>query len=203
MPWLLDEDFALKEKLSGYAVRNYPDGRQKNIAVYFRFPDPEERTRSFPHIAIDLVSVEFDAERAHRAMNFIIPTQETATPANGFVLSSDDMPLPWTLVYQLAAYSRIPTDDRQLATFLYMQFPQQFGQLNMANFDGTQRRADLLSVVRRDTVDSSQKRLYRNIFTVGVSSEFTLEQIQQIQLTTSAVTSVTDGVIVTDRVVTT
>lgn len=186
MPFIFDEDLALKEKLSGFSVKNYTDGRSISIPVYFRFPDAEERTRTFPHIAIDLVEINFDRERAHRAIGYIQKTDlETATPLEGFVLSGDDMPLPWSLVYQLAAYSRQPWHDRQLTSMLYMMFPEEFGFLDMSNFDSTIRRADLQSIVRRDTVDSSNKRLYRNIFTIAISAEFYIYQIQQIQLATS------------------
>lgn len=189
--FLLDEDRALKEKLSGFYVTNYADGRNIPIPVYYRFPDAEERTRTFPHIAIDLVDVIFDETRAHRAVGYIQPIDtETATPLTGFNLVADDMPLPWSLQYQLAAYSRQPTHDRQLAQMLYMMFPQQFGSLNMANYDSTIRRADLVSVTRRDTVDSSNKRLYRNIFTVAISSEFYISEVTAIQQALTAVTNV-------------
>ena len=182
MAWLIDEDRALKEKLSGYSVSNYSDGRPIKVPVYFRFPDSEERTRTFPHIAIDLVDIVFAADRAHRADGYIQSIDmEQATPLTGYTLVANDMPLPWSLEYQLAAYSRQPWHDRELSAYLYMMFPEQFGQLDMTNYDNTVRRADLQSVIRRDTVDSSNKRLYRNIFSIAVSSEFYLDQVQQIK----------------------
>ena len=70
--WVLDEDKALKTKLSGFSVPNYADGRDIPVAVYFRFPDPEERTRTFPHIAIDLTSITAAPERTHRAMAYTL-----------------------------------------------------------------------------------------------------------------------------------
>lgn len=180
--FLLDEDRALKEKLSGFSVVNYSDGKKINIPVFFRFPDPEERTRTFPHIQIDLVDVVFDRTRAHRAAYYIqAGDTETATPLTGFTLVADDMPLPWSLIYQITTFARQPWQDRQLQGLMFMQFPEQFGFLNMANYDNTARRADLQSSVRRDTVDSTNKRLYKNIFTVAISSEFYLAQLQQIQ----------------------
>lgn len=182
MPWLFDEDLALKQKLSGKYVVNYVDGRHIDIATYYRFPDPEERTRTFPHIAIDMISIEFDPTRAHRADGYIQPYDlETATPPSGFNLVADDMPLPWSLIYQLACYSRDPWHDRQLAQLMYMSFPEEFGSLDMSNFDGTVRRADFISAVRRDRIDNTNKRLFCNIITIAVSSEFYLNEIQTIQ----------------------
>lgn len=186
--WVLDEDAALKQKLSGYTVTNYADGKQLPIQVYYRLPDAEEVTRTFPHIAIDLVEINFDPTRAHRAMLFRMNYDlEQATPQTGSILEAYDYPLPWSLHYQLAAYSRNPRHDRQLAMMLYQMFPEQYGSLDMASFDGTVRRADLVDVVRRDTVDQNQKRLYRNIFTVAVSSEFLLGDVVAIQQVTQAV----------------
>lgn len=186
MPFILDEDYALKQKLSGFSVINYANGAATPVPVYFRFPDPEERQRSFPHIAIDLVEINFDRERAHRADGFTLTWDtETATPLQGFNLVGDDYPLPWSLVYQLGCYSRQPEHDRQMLMMMYQMFPEQYGNLNMAAFDGTNRRADLVSSVRRDTVDANQKRLYRNIITVAISSEFFLNQLYAIQAATS------------------
>lgn len=186
MPWLLDEDYALKQKLSGFTVSNYADGKLLPIQVYYRFPDPEERERTFPHIAIDLTEIVFDAERAHRADGYLLTWDtETATPMINGALVGDDYPLPWSLIYQLAYYSRNPTHDRQMRMMAYQMFPEQYGSLNMQYFDGTIRRADLVSSVQRDTVDANNKRLYRNILTVAISSEFFLNQITAIQRATS------------------
>jgi hypothetical protein len=182
MTWILDEDYALKQKLSGHTLINYANGQLLPIATYFRFPDPEIRTRTFPHVAIDLTEVVFDAERAHRSGGFTLPFDtETATPQVGGSLVADDYPLPWSLIYQLACYSRQPEHDRQMMLWMYQAFPEQYGVLNMTAFDGTLRRADLVSSVRRDTVDANNKRLYRNIVTVAISSEFFLNQLTAIQ----------------------
>jgi hypothetical protein len=186
MPWLSDEDYALKQKLSGFTVQNYADGKQLPIQVYYRFPDPEERERTFPHIAIDLTEIVFDAERAHRATGYVLTWDtESATPMANGALVGDDYPLPWSLIYQLAFYSRNPTHDRQMRMMGYQMFPEMYGSLNMQFFDGTVRRADLVSSVQRDTVDSNNKRLYRNILTVAISSEFFLNQIYAVQRATS------------------
>ena len=195
MPFILDEDWALKQKLSGFTVTNYADNKKLPIATYFRFPDQEERERTFPHIAIDLVEIVFDAERAHRADGYTLQwNPETATPLVNSKMVADDYPLPWSLHYQLAFYSRNPTHDRQMRMMAYQMFPEQYGSLNMASFDGTVRRADLVSSVQRDTVDSNNKRLYRNVMTVAISSEFFLNQIYAVQLAKSVKITVVPSV---------
>jgi len=169
-------------------VVNYADGRQIPVAVFYRFPDAEERTRTFPHLSIDLTEIRYAGDRTHHAGYFIVPYDlENATPMTGYELVADDYPMPWSLIYQITAYSRQPTHDRQMMMFMYRLFPQQYGNLNMTNFDGTIRRADLESVVRRDTIDTERKRLYRNIFTVAISSEFFLNEVVAIQQATSVI----------------
>jgi hypothetical protein len=199
--FILDEDSALKAKLlngtgptsqPGFYVYNYADGVQVPVAVYYRSPDSEIRTRTFPHFAIDLIDVVPDNERMHRANSPIVPyATETATPLTGFYDVADDFPFPWMLHYQISGISRDPTHDRQLDQLLFRMFPYQYGSLDMSNYDGTVRRADLLAHERRDLpADETNKRLYRVLFTVGISSEFYLNQIQQIQQVLSVNTTV-------------
>lgn len=199
--FLLDEDNALKAKLlngplpngaPNFFVNNYADGKQIPIEVFYRSPDQEIRKRSFPHFAIDLIDVVPDEERMHRATGFIVPyPTETATPAQGYFDVADDFPFPWMLHYQISAISRDPTHDRQLGQLLFRMFPYQYGSLDMTGFDGTVRRADLLSHERRDLPgDDTGKRIYRLIFTIGISSEFYLNQIEQIKQVLSVSTTV-------------
>ena len=186
--WLLDEDNALKLKLSGFSVPNYGQSTTIPVQVFYSSPDTELVTRTFPHIAISLLDVEFAADRCQHASYFTLPYDlEQATPLNGFSLVADDYPYPWDLIYQIAAFSRQPFHDRQLSIWLYQAFPNTYGSLDMTAFDGTVRRADLRSVVRRDTVDTQeagQKRIFRQIFTVAISSEFFLNQVVAIQQNT-------------------
>jgi len=192
MSWLLDEDQALKTKLSGYSVTNYADQRQIPVPVFFRFPDPEEVTRTFPNMAIDLVEIVFDPTRAHRTPEYIsmVNLVEQSPPPEGFSWLAYDMPLPWMLMYQIATYARQPWHDRQLTAMLFQLFPEEFGSLDMSDIDGTIRRADLQSIERQDTYDANHKRLYRNIFTIGISSELYLGQVTAIQNVSSVTVDV-------------
>ena len=163
---------------------NYARDTQIPIPVFFRFPDAEiVGNRSFPHIAIDLTEINFDPTRAQRGFGYVFNYDtEQATPLSGFSQSAYDYPLPFNLIYQLACYSEDPRHDRQMASMLYQLFPEGYGFLDMSNFDGTIRRADFVSAVRRDIVDgASTKRRYRNIITISVSSEFLLGPIVELQ----------------------
>lgn len=197
--FVLDEDEALKAKLENYGntftVTNYATGKPIPIAVYYRSPDPEIRQRTFPHIAIDLIDIEPDYERMHRSGGMEVPvptnilypthTDTPGEPTPQSTMWADDFPFPWMLIYQLSAISRDPTHDRQMGQLLHYLFPFQFGQVDMAHIDGTQRRADFRGMTRRDLpVDATNKRIFRQIFTIAVSSEFYLHELEQIPLTT-------------------
>jgi len=178
---LLNEDAALKERLQGFSVYTPATGEQTEVPVWFRFPDPEEETRSFPHLAIDLVTIEFEADRAHRAIEFLPPYPPSWVPPApaGSLLWAVDMPLPLSLLYQIAAYSRQPWHDRQLSSMLFGLFPMHFGSLYVPA-DGTTRRADFVSQVQRDLVDVNKKRLYRTILTVAISSEMYYSELSTV-----------------------
>jgi hypothetical protein len=181
--FLYDEDDALKEKLSNFVVYNQGTEGTLPIPVWFRFPDPENQQRSYPHFAVDQISVAQDPERAHRAMAGYQPNvyADSATPNFSGTLIAHDMPLPWIIEYQIAAYSLDPRHDRQMTALLYQLFPGQFGFLDMTNIDGTVRRADFVSAERRDSVlGANRRRLYRNIFTVDVSAEAFVNEVLSV-----------------------
>jgi len=145
-------------------------------------PDTEIFTRTFPNISITLLGIEPDPERTFRAMSPIQPYDtEEATPPVGTELVAFDYPLPWIMIYQIATFARDFYHDRQLGAIMYQLFPNQYGFLDMTGFDGTVRRADLISSTRRDMYDVNNKRVFNQIFTIGVSSEFYLGQLQAIQ----------------------
>ena len=177
MAWLLDEDEALKAKVSGLTVTDYGTGVVRQVPVFFRFPDTEIRQqRKYPHLAIDLIRIDAAPDRTHRAVEFFPPQYV----AEGVPASAYDYPLPWSLIYQIGAFSRDPVHDRQLTGSLYQLFPNQFGFLDMQAIDGTIRRADLTEVARQDSIDSTQNRLFTTAFTVAVSSEFLLGTISEV-----------------------
>lgn len=67
MPWLLNEDAALKKKLQGLKVddTNAPNGGRP-VPVRFRLPETELSDTSFPLIVIEHAGMSRDTEREHR-----------------------------------------------------------------------------------------------------------------------------------------
>jgi hypothetical protein len=75
MPWLLNEDAALKTKLQGLKVNdvNEPMGGRP-VAVRFRLPETELGDMTLPIIIIEHAGISKDSEREHRGrerLNYI------------------------------------------------------------------------------------------------------------------------------------
>jgi hypothetical protein len=180
------EGLALKQKLQGFQVIEPATGNPRNIGVWFRLIEAEVQDRTYPHLALDLVGIQFAADRAQRSAGYIPPLVTPFDLINGDVPVYDDMPLPWSLIYQITTLAQEPRHDLQLQQLIFFQFPQQYGQLDMTDFDGTVRRADHISYTPRSTIDVNQKKLYRGVHEIAVSAEFYLPQAQQVQQIASA-----------------
>ena len=63
--WILDEDFALKEKLKGVVVSDQHQ-RARALGVWFAHPDLEIREQEYPYATIELMEVSEAQERVHR-----------------------------------------------------------------------------------------------------------------------------------------
>lgn len=163
--FILDEDRALRNLLTGITVGDQKEG-QRRVNVWFGQPDLEIRTQSYPFITVDLIDVSEAKDRAHRGRS----APEYDRPAGADPGTWDmDFPIPVNLDYQVTTWARQPRHDRQiLSALLGTKIPLRFGTL--CPDDGTVRRLDVLDVVKRDTGEAS-KRLFRNVITVRVSSE--------------------------------
>ena len=102
MPFLLNEDAALKTLLQGLTVSDGGNS-SRPVAVYYGQPDKDIRTQSYPYITLDLVGVREDVERAHRG---IIQTTYTPEGADSAKSYTTDFPIPVDLIYQVSTWSR-------------------------------------------------------------------------------------------------
>ena len=170
MAFLLSEDKALREKLTGMTVTDQKAdelGDPRPVGVWFGQPDQEIRSQSYPYITIDMVDMQRDVEREMRG----IATAEYLRPAE---LDEEDrfemtLPIPVNIDYQITSYARHPRHDRAIMSqLLSVKLPIRFGILELD--DNTVRRLDVLDVSKRD-VSEQGKRLFINAITVRVSSE--------------------------------
>jgi hypothetical protein len=188
MPFILNEDAALKGLLAGITVSDAGNSARP-VAVYYGQPDKDLRTQSYPYITLDLVGIKEDFERAHRGYVYMNYQPEGVTvqgDANGRIITTTQFPIPVDLFYQISTWSRQPRHDRQLMAALFAQgrLPFRFGQLYIPE-DKTLRRLDMLGFSKRDTTESD-KRLFSNVYNIRVSAELFPDQVAQVYQVTQA-----------------
>ena len=187
MTFLLSEDEALKAYLKGTVrVSDATDG-SRPVPVYFGMPEKELHQLSFPAIYLELIDVAEETDRVHRGPanpwlgykpdGFVNDIPE------GFKAASVLLPQPFRLTYQITTLARHPRHDRQmLATMNVGRLSVRGGSIPVED-DQTFRRLDRLGFAKRDTVDENRKRVYRNVFTYGMSAELFPEQWMRIAQT--------------------
>ena len=182
MPFLLNEDAALKTLLTGITVADSGNSARP-VGVYYGQPDKEIRQQSYPYITIDLVGVSEDPTRAHRGYVPLTYTPEGVDTTN---INRINYPIPVDLIYQVSTWARQPRHDRQLIAALFNpgRLPLRFGQLPIPQ-DGTNRRVDVLGFSKRDFIES-EKRLFSNVYNIRISSELLVDQLVQAYQVTHA-----------------
>ena len=176
MPFIINEDAALKSLLSGITVAD-AGNPTRPVGVFYGQPDKEIRAQAYPYITIDLVGVKEDTARAHRGY---VPMSYTPEGASTEISHNVNFPIPVDLMYQVSTWSRQPRHDRQIMALLFSsgRLPFRFGQLLVPE-DNTMRRLDMLGFTKRDTTESG-KRLFNNIYNIRISSELFPDQLVQM-----------------------
>lgn len=172
MSFLISEDEALKAKLQGIVVSDEKNATRQ-VQVWYAMPDVELRKQEFPFITLELIDSTPASYRQTAGINVDPDNQGTVAPVDG-TLYSYEIPVAYDLSYQIVTYARHPRHDRAIiAHLLTHTFPAKRGWLAIENDLGTEtayRHLFLEEYVKRDTVDDG-RRLYRNVFTVTVTSE--------------------------------
>ena len=185
MPFLINEDAALKTMLQGITVSDAGNSARP-VAVYYGQPDKEIRQQTYPYITIDLISVREDPTRAHQGAVDLtyIPEGLGVTAVNGVINKITNFPTPVDLYYQVSTWARQPRHDRQIAAALFGagRLPFRFGQLDIPE-DGTVRRLDMLGFSKRDTTEGG-KRLFSNVYNIKISAELFPELLAQVYTVT-------------------
>jgi len=174
MSFILSEDQALKNLMQGIVVTDEKNN-SRSVQAWFANPDVELRNQSYPYVTIELIGVEWAAYRQHSGFMADNDRQGTVAPANGEVFEYE-VPTAWDLMYQVTSYARHPRHDRAIiAHLLNNDFVANRGFLPVPNDLGTQtayRHITLQNFAKRDTTEDG-RRLFRNVFTVLVTSEST------------------------------
>lgn len=173
MTWILNEDAALKAKLSGITVT---DGKTPagtlTVGCWYGQPDLEVREQAYPYITIDLIDIREATDRAmrnHVSLPYV--PDGDPIPATGTKVYYD-YPIPYDLDYQVRVWSRHPRHDRAIvAELLRNRLPSRYGTLYIPE-DDTLRSMFMLGLVKRD-ITEQQRRLFSTVLNVRVFTELT------------------------------
>ena len=184
MPWILNEDAALKLKLQGLTVLDANAPQQgRPVPVRYRLPEDELATLSYPIIIIEHAGINPAPEREHRGYIQLPYAPEGFAPwwasgATHFDPAQSPyfsyFPLPYNLDYAITVYTRKMAQHMQpliatLATIPYL--PSRFGFLNVPQ-DGTWRNMFLMQGPQIEYgKDRDDKRLLRASYMVRVMTE--------------------------------
>jgi len=180
MPWLLNEDDALKKKLQGLKVSDTNAGMaSRPVTVRYRMPENEFATATFPMIVIDRTSILKADEREHRGKVKLMYTPESVGAWNPLVEDYTtspykvDFPIPFDINYNVTVYSRKEQHNVELVSQLMLQerLPARFGYLEIPQ-DGTVRSLFLEGGPEFEAAkDTDGKRIYRTHYVVRIPTE--------------------------------
>jgi hypothetical protein len=182
LPWLINEDRAVKAKLQGLTVddANAPEGRP--VPVRFRIPETELAKQTFPLVVIEHAGIEKADDREHRGQAFLPYAPEGTSRwwedgATEISVADSpylvEFPIPYDLRYRVSVFTRLAEHDIALASAVMQRdyLPARFGFLEVPE-DGTVRRLDILGGPElADVRDENGKRLFRREYLISVSSE--------------------------------
>jgi len=179
--FVLAEDEALKTKLSSLRVSSTRGvNGTTDVKVWYRWPEREYGDAIFPFITLDLIDTPFDGERAHSYAYDEMAYLPDDTPADGTSTYIAPYPEPVMLRYIVATHCRSSRHDRELHRQLMQPdfLPWKCGYL-LVPTDDTIRRLDVYDVSSSTDYDSLKKRVFRRIWTIGISAEMLPENWTQ------------------------
>lgn len=174
--FIVAEDNALKTLLKGITVKDNKN-QEREVKVWFGYPDVEIRDQSFPYITIDLIDIVPGNSRQTYGYLTDDDYMGTIEPEEGYSYTYIT-PVAYDLVYQVTSWARNPRHDRGIMHALLTKLPSKYGYLIVPNELGTEtssRSMFLDGFVKRDTVESEtgNRRLLRNVFSLRVVSQMT------------------------------
>lgn len=196
MPWLFNEDYALKLKLQHMMVTDANNPQGKEVKVRYRLPETEVSNLDYPIVIISHNGWYPANEREHRGFIQIpyapegLPAwwDDSGGPGVAEFQPSDSpyysyFPFPYNFDYRIDVMCRFMTDHAiplvgQLAQ--YQRLDPKFGFLDIPQ-DGTKRTMQLLGGPDMTTLkDENDKRVFQITYIVRVFSELIPEVVQPV-----------------------
>lgn len=182
MPFILNEDKALKTMLSGITVSD-DKNPSRPVGVWFGQPDLEIQAQAYPYITIDLIDVSEATDRAMRGTvrsDWWSHLPEGQVPLRDGEIVQWDYPIPYNLDYQITTWARHPRHDRAILTALYGSIITPKYRMLYVPEDNTDRSMFLLGMAKRDQTEQA-RRVFSNVLTVRIHSEMLLEEVVRAQ----------------------
>jgi hypothetical protein len=168
------EDAALKAHLQGIVVSDLKEN-ERQVKVWFGFPDVELRTQEYPYLVIDLYDIQ-PANDRQSSGDWMDATLRGTKEAVSGITYQYYAPVVYDLFYQVTSYSRHPRHDRSIIlSMLNEKIPGKYGHLMVPQHNGdpdVAKHMFLEGFIKRDSVEDG-RRLFRNVFSIRVVSEMT------------------------------
>lgn len=197
MPWIINEDKALKIKLQGLTVTdpNAPEDGRK-VLVRYRLPENELADLDFPIIIIEHTGISRDPEREHRGyiqLPYAPEGFEGWWDADDTSMDPKDspyyteFPIPHNIDYQVTVLTRkalhlmpiisqLAKVDRLPSRYGYLEVPEDSTIRSLWNMGGP----DIGTVTYGYGQDEDGKRLHRATYMIRVATELTELEVDNI-----------------------
>lgn len=196
MPYLLNEDAAVKEKVTGLLVTdiNAPStGRV--VPARYRLPEDEFSEQTFPMIAVTRLSLQHATDREHRGLVGLLYTPESYGAWNPLVedISTTpyvvEYPVPVDIVYQITVRARKSAHITSLVAQLAEldRLPYRFGYIEIPQ-DGTVRSLFLDGGPELSSIGEGDKRLFQADYNIRIPTELTPSVIESATRVSQVVT---------------
>lgn len=179
MPFLVNEDAALKRKLAGLVVHDATSGTGgRNVTVRFRSPEYELADATYPLALIQHTRIARDPEREMRGYIKVGYAPEGYPawddyPDRAASPYYSESPIPLNVDYEVNVYARKSQHLIELtgALMAFARLTERFGFLEVPQ-DSTVRRLDVLGGPEfSESQDELGKRLFVATYVLRVSSE--------------------------------
>jgi hypothetical protein len=180
MPWILNEDSAIKARLTGITI----PGLDEPVPVRFSQPEPESPDMTYPSIIITRTGIYRATDREHRGRVRIWYTPEgrEQVPDGARWGWYAGYPLPFDLDYQISVYTRTQQDQTVLLGELAREarIPERAGMLYIPQTDTSVTMHLQAGPVFSSKYDREQKRLFEIYYLVRVATEMTPWEIERL-----------------------
>jgi hypothetical protein len=186
--FMLAEDEALKNYLTGIKVPDTKGGPDIDVGVWFRWPT-SERQLKYPFITIDAISAEpeyalFHSEHTLETRDLYRPSVSATLPPPPAGYGAQNWSirnyLPFSLQYQISVFARSNLHDRYLRSIFVTDIVPPRPFWIGCDVDRTWRRTELTGYAYQDaseTTESGTKRIFRKMYTVSMLAEVPQEKI--------------------------